>query len=166
MIDFGANVAAPFFDWAEVSGVDYYLGRGETLTFFVPVTADAAATATGLAMIARIRETFPGARSVLIENEHGGRFENFDEANYQREKRTLMAGDEIETLTLANCAAPIWPRVAAQRLAFLLSAERQGLVDLGIDPLAAARSIPLLRSWLSGAMDSLRPYIEERFGEG
>lgn len=165
IIDFGANVSNAFFDWADLSGVDYYLGQGEALTFFVPVTADMAAARTGIGTLHRIHAIFPRARRVLVENEYSGRFTDFQDPEYDQQKAVLIANQEIDVITMPACRAQsVWPRVAAQRLARLARVDRNALVEMGIDPLKASRSLPLISGWITDFIERLKPIVHQSFG--
>jgi len=164
IIDFGANVSNAFFDWADLSGVDYYLGQGDNLTFFVPVTADMAAARTGIGTLHRINAIFPRARRVLVENEYSGRFVDFQDPEYDQQKSVLVTNQEIEVVTMPACRAQnVWPRVAGQRLARLARVDRNALVEMGIDPLKASRSLPLISGWITDFIERLKPVVQQSF---
>ncbi len=163
LYDFGGNISQWFFNWAEVSGFDYYVGDGERLTFMVPVTVDLASLSTGMATLERIATIAPKAKRVLVENGTSGPFSQLEDSNYARRKAEMMEREGVQVISMAPCTAPAWARLTGHRLDQVAQMTREDLVKLGMTPPVASRSLIIIHEWLRNMRQSLAPYIVDAF---
>ena len=98
LYDFGGNISQWFFNWAEVSGFDYYVGDGERLTFMVPVTVDLASLSTGMATLERVATIAPKAKRVLVENGFSGPFSQLEDSQYARRKAEMVEREGVQVI--------------------------------------------------------------------
>ncbi len=163
LYDFGGNISQWFFNWAEVSGFDYYVGEGERLTFMVPVTVDLASLSTGMATLERIAAIAPKAKRILVENGTSGPFSQLEDSNYARRKAEMVEREGLHVIAMAPCTAPAWARLTGHRLDQVAKMTREDLVKLGMTPPVASRSLIIIHEWLRGMRQALAPYIVEAF---
>ncbi len=163
LFDFGGNISQWFFNWAEVSGFDYYVGDGERLTFMVPVTVDLASLSTGMATLERIATIAPKAKRVLVENGTSGPFSQLEDSNYARRKAEMMEREGLQVISMAPCTAPAWARLTGHRLDQVAQMTREDLVKLGMTPPVASRSLIIIHEWLRNMRQALAPYIIDAF---
>jgi len=161
LFDFGGNISQWFFNWAEVSGFDYYVGEGERLTFMVPVTVDLASLQTGMSTLDRIAVIAPKAKRVLVENGISGPFSQLEESQYGRRKAELVEREGVEVISMPSCSAPAWARLTGHRLDQVAKMTREDLVKLGMTPPVASRSLIIIHEWLRGLRISLSPFVHE-----
>ena len=161
LYDFGGNISQWFFNWAEVSGFDYYVGEGERLTFMVPVTVDLASLSTGMATLDRIAAIAPRARRVLVENGVSGPFSQLEDSQYGRRKAELMEREGVEVISMPPCTAPAWARLTGHRIDQVAQMTREDLAKLGMTPPVASRSLIIIHEWLRGMRNALSPYVVE-----
>lgn len=161
LYDFGGNISQWFFNWAEVSGFDYYVGEGERLTFMVPVTVDLASLSTGMATLDRIAAIAPKARRVLVENGVSGPFGQLEDSQYGRRKAELVEREGVEVISMPPCAAPAWARLTGHRIDEVARMTREDLAKLGMTPPVASRSLIIIHEWLRGMRNALAPYVTE-----
>lgn len=161
LFDFGGNISQWFFNWAEVSGFDYYVGEGERLTFMVPVTVDLASLQTGMATLDRVAVIAPKAKRVLVENGISGPFSQLDESQYGRRKAELIEREGVQVVSMPQCTAPAWARLTGHRLDQVAKMTREDLVKLGMTPPVASRSLIIIHEWLRGMRVSLSPFVHE-----
>ena len=163
LFDFGGNISQWFFNWAEVSGFDYYVGDGERLTFMVPVTVDLASLSTGMATLERIATIAPKAKRVLVENGTSGPFSQLEDSNYARRKAEMVEREGVQVISMAPCTAPAWARLTGHRLDQVAQMTREDLVKLGMTPPVASRSLIIIHEWLRNMRQALAPYIVDAF---
>ncbi len=163
LYDFGGNISQWFFNWAEVSGFDYYVGDGERLTFMVPVTVDLASLQTGMATLERIATIAPKAKRVLVENGFSGPFSQLEESQYARRKAEMMEREGLHVIEMQPCTAPAWARLTGHRLDQVAAMTREDLVKLGMTPPVASRSLIIIHEWLRNLRQTLAPYIVDAF---
>lgn len=163
LYDFGGNISQWFFNWAEVSGFDYYVGEGERLTFMVPVTVDLASLSTGMATLERIATIAPKAKRVLVENGTSGPFSQLEDSNYARRKAEMMEREGVQVISMAPCTAPAWARLTGHRLDQVAQMTREDLVKLGMTPPVASRSLIIIHEWLRNMRQALAPYVVDMF---
>jgi len=163
LYDFGGNISQWFFNWAEVSGFDYYVGDGERLTFMVPVTVDLASLSTGMATLERIATIAPKAKRVLVENGASGPFSQLEDSNYARRKAEMVEREGVQVISMPPCAAPAWARLTGHRLDQVAQMTREDLVKLGMTPPVASRSLIIIHEWLRNMRQALAPYIVDAF---
>lgn len=163
LFDFGGNISQWFFNWAEVSGFDYYVGQGERLTFMVPVTVDLASLSTGMATLDRIAVIAPKAKRVLVENGVSGPFTQLEESQYGRRKAEMVEREGVEVIQMPPCTAPAWARLTGHRLDQVAQMTREDLVKLGMTPPVASRSLIIIHEWLRLMRTSLSPYLHDAF---
>jgi len=163
LYDFGGNISQWFFNWAEVSGFDYYVGDGERLTFMVPVTVDLASLSTGMATLERIATIAPKAKRVLVENGTSGPFSQLEDSNYARRKAEMVEREGVQVISMAPCTAPAWARLTGHRLDQVAQMTREDLVKLGMTPPVASRSLIIIHEWLRNMRQALAPYIVDAF---
>jgi hypothetical protein len=163
LFDFGGNISQWFFNWAEVSGFDYYIGQGERLTFMVPVTVDLASLQTGMATLDRIAVIAPKAKRVLVENGISGPFTQLDESQYGRRKAEMVEREGVEVISMPSCSAPAWARLTGHRLDQVAQMTREDLVKLGMTPPVASRSLIIIHDWLRMMRTALSPYLHDAF---
>jgi len=161
LFDFGGNISQWFFNWAEVSGFDYYVGEGERLTFMVPVTVDLASLQTGMSTLDRIAVIAPKAKRVLVENGISGPFSQLEESQYGRRRAELVEREGVEVISMPSCSAPAWARLTGHRLDQVAKMTREDLVKLGMTPPVASRSLIIIHEWLRGLRVSLSPFVHE-----
>lgn len=161
LYDFGGNISQWFFNWAEVSGFDYYVGEGERLTFMVPVTVDLASLSTGMATLDRIAAIAPRARRVLVENGVSGPFSQLEDSQYGRRKAELVEREGVEVISMPPCTAPAWARLTGHRIDQVAQMTREDLAKLGMTPPVASRSLIIIHEWLRGMRNALSPYVVE-----
>lgn len=159
LYDFGGNISQWFFNWAEVSGFDYYVGEGERLTFMVPVTVDLASLSTGMATLDRIAAIAPRARRVLVENGVSGPFGQLEDSQYGRRKAELVEREGVEVISMPPCTAPAWARLTGHRIDQVAQMTREDLAKLGMTPPVASRSLIIIHEWLRGMRNALSPYV-------
>lgn len=159
LFDFGGNISQWFFNWAEVSGFDYYVGEGERLTFMVPVTVDLASLQTGMATLDRIAVIAPKAKRVLVENGISGPFSQLEESQYGRRKAELVEREGVEVISMPSCTAPAWARLTGHRLDQVAKMTREDLVKLGMTPPVASRSLIIIHEWLRNMRAALSPFV-------
>jgi hypothetical protein len=159
LFDFGGNISQWFFNWAEVSGFDYYVGEGERLTFMVPVTVDLASLSTGMATLDRITAIAPKARRVLVENGVSGPFSQLEDSQYARRKAELVEREGVEVISMPPCTAPAWARLTGHRIDQVAQMTREDLAKLGMTPPVASRSLIIIHEWLRGMRNALAPYV-------
>lgn len=159
LYDFGGNISQWFFNWAEVSGFDYYVGEGERLTFMVPVTVDLASLSTGMATLDRIAAIAPRARRVLVENGVSGPFSQLEDSQYGRRKAELVEREGVEVISMPPCTAPAWARLTGHRIDQVAQMTREDLAKLGMTPPVASRSLIIIHEWLRGMRNALSPYV-------
>ncbi|HYD64705.1 hypothetical protein [Azospirillum sp.] len=163
LFDFGGNISQWFFNWAEVSGFDYYVGDGERLTFMVPVTVDLASLSTGMATLERIATIAPKAKRVLVENGVSGPFTQIEDSNYARRKAEMVEREGLNVISMPPCTAPAWARLTGHRLDQVAQMTREDLVKLGMTPPVASRSLIIIHEWLRGMRQALAPYLVDAF---
>lgn len=159
LYDFGGNISQWFFNWAEVSGFDYYVGEGERLTFMVPVTVDLASLSTGMATLDRVAAIAPRARRVLVENGVSGPFSQLEDSQYGRRKAELVEREGVEVISMPPCTAPAWARLTGHRIDQVAQMTREDLAKLGMTPPVASRSLIIIHEWLRGMRNALSPYV-------
>lgn len=163
LFDFGGNISQWFFNWAEVSGFDYYVGEGERLTFMVPVTVDLASLQTGMATLERIATIAPKARRVLVENGISGPFSQLEDSNYGRRKTELMEREGVHVIAMPPCTAPAWAKLTGHRIDQVAVMTREDLAKLGMTPPVASRSLIVIHEWLRTMRQALAPYLHDAF---
>lgn len=163
LYDFGGNISQWFFNWAEVSGFDYYVGDGERLTFMVPVTVDLASLSTGMATLERIATIAPKAKRVLVENGVSGPFSQLEDSQYARRKAEMVEREGVHVISMSPCTAPAWARLTGHRLDQVASMTREDLVKLGMTPPVASRSLIIIHEWLRNMRQALSPYLHDAF---
>jgi hypothetical protein len=163
LYDFGGNISQWFFNWAEVSGFDYYVGEGERLTFMVPVTVDLASLSTGMTTLERIAAIAPKAKRVLVENGNAGPFSQLDDSQYAKRKAEMVEREGLQVISMPPCSAPAWARLTGHRLDQVATMTREDLVKLGMTPPVASRSLIVIHEWLRGMRQSLSPYLHDAF---
>ncbi len=163
LYDFGGNISQWFFNWAEVSGFDYYVGDGERLTFMVPVTVDLASLSTGMATLERVASIAPKAKRVLVENGFSGPFSQLEDSQYARRKAEMVEREGVHVISMNPCTAPAWARLTGHRLDQVATMTREDLVKLGMTPPVASRSLIIIHEWLRGMRLSLAPYLHDAF---
>ncbi len=161
LFDFGGNISQWFFNWAEVSGFDYYVGEGERLTFMVPVTVDLASLSTGMTTLERIATIAPKAKRVLVENGNAGPFSQLEDSQYAKRKAEMMEKEGLQVISMPPCSAPAWARLTGHRLDQVAAMTREDLVKLGMTPPVASRSLIVIHEWLRGMRQSLSPYLHD-----
>nr|WP_211114237.1 hypothetical protein [Azospirillum rugosum] len=165
LFDFGGNISQWFFNWAEVSGFDYYVGEGERLTFMVPVTVDLASLSTGMNTLERIATIAPKAKRVLVENGFSGPFSQLEDSQYARRKAEMVEREGVEVISMAPCTAPAWARLTGHRIDQVAQMTREDLVKLGMTPPVASRSLIIIHEWLRTMRQSLSPYLRDAFNQ-
>lgn len=165
LYDFGGNISQWFFNWAEVSGFDYYVGEGERLTFMVPVTVDLASLSTGMNTLERIATIAPKAKRVLVENGFSGPFSQLDDSQYARRKAEMVEREGVEVISMAPCTAPAWARLTGHRIDEVAQMTREDLVKLGMTPPVASRSLIIIHEWLRTMRQALSPYLRDAFNQ-
>jgi len=165
LYDFGGNISQWFFNWAEVSGFDYYVGDGERLTFMVPVTVDLASVSTGMNTLERIATIAPKAKRVLVENGFSGPFSQLEDSQYARRKAELVEREGVEVISMAPCTAPAWARLTGHRIDEVAQMTREDLVKLGMTPPVASRSLIIIHEWLRNMRQALSPYLRDAFNQ-
>ncbi|MFC5354067.1 hypothetical protein [Azospirillum himalayense] len=165
LFDFGGNISQWFFNWAEVSGFDYYVGEGERLTFMVPVTVDLASLSTGMNTLERIATIAPKAKRVLVENGFSGPFSQLDDSQYARRKAEMVEREGVEVISMAPCTAPAWARLTGHRIDEVAQMTREDLVKLGMTPPVASRSLIIIHEWLRTMRQALSPYLRDAFNQ-
>ncbi|MCW2245945.1 hypothetical protein M2352_001536 [Azospirillum fermentarium] len=163
LFDFGGNISQWFFNWAEVSGFDYYVGEGERLTFMIPVTVDLASLSTGMATLDRIAAIAPKAKRVIVENAFSGPFTQLEDSQYARRKAELQEREGVDFISMPPCTAPAWARLTGHRLDQVAQMTREDLVKLGMTPPVASRSLIIIHDWLRTMRQSLAPYLIDAF---
>ncbi|CAK0746059.1 hypothetical protein CCP2SC5_130012 [Azospirillaceae bacterium] len=163
LYDFGGNISQWFFNWAEVSGFDYYVGDGSRLTFMVPVTVDLASLQTGMATLERVAAIAPNAKRVLVENGFSGPFSQLEESHYARRKAEMVERENVTVISMSPCTAPAWARLTGHRLEQVANMTREDLVRLGMSPPVASRSLIVIHEWLRNMRQSLSPYLIDAF---
>lgn len=163
LYDFGGNISQWFFNWAEVSGFDYYVGEGERLTFMVPVTVDLASLSTGMTTLERVATIAPKAKRVLVENGFSGPFSQLEDSQYARRKAEMVEREGLQVISMSPCAAPAWARLTGHRLDQVATMTREDLVKLGMTPPVASRSLIIIHEWLRNMRQSLSPYLHDAF---
>lgn len=163
LYDFGGNISQWFFNWAEVSGFDYYVGSGERLTFMVPVSVDLASLQTGMATIDRIAAIAPKAKRVIVENGVSGPFGQLDDSEYGRRKAELQEREGVHVISMPACTAPAWARLTGHRIDQVAAMTREDLVKLGMTPPVASRSLIVIHDWLRTMRQTLAPYLVDAF---
>ncbi|HYD29363.1 MAG TPA: hypothetical protein VEB64_00675 [Azospirillaceae bacterium] len=166
LYDFGGNISQWFFNWAEVSGFDYYVGDGSRLVFMVPVTVDLASLQTGMATLERIAAIAPGARRVLVENGVSGSFAQLEDSHYAKRKAEMVERENLSVIQMPPCTAPAWARLTGHRLDEVAAMGREDLIRLGMTPPVAARSLIVIQDWLRTIRQALLPYLQEAFRPG
>lgn len=161
LYDFGGNISQWFFNWAEVSGFDYYVGDGERLTFMVPVTVDLASLSTGMATLERVATIAPKAKRVLVENGFSGPFSQLEDSQYARRKAEMVEREGVQVISMNPCTAPAWARLTGHRLDQVATMTREDLVKLGMTPPVASRSLIIIHEWLRTMRQSLSPYLHD-----
>jgi len=161
LYDFGGNISQWFFNWAEVSGFDYYVGDGERLTFMVPVTVDLASLSTGMATLERVASIAPKAKRVLVENGFSGPFSQLEDSQYARRKAEMVEREGLHVISMNPCSAPAWARLTGHRLDQVATMTREDLVKLGMTPPVASRSLIVIHEWLRTMRQSLSPYLHD-----
>jgi hypothetical protein len=161
LYDFGGNISQWFFNWAEVSGFDYYVGDGERLTFMVPVTVDLASLSTGMATLERVAAIAPKAKRVLVENGFSGPFSQLEDSQYARRKAEMVEREGVHVISMNPCSAPAWARLTGHRLDQVATMTREDLVKLGMTPPVASRSLIVIHEWLRTMRQSLSPYLHD-----
>lgn len=161
LYDFGGNISQWFFNWAEVSGFDYYVGDGERLTFMVPVTVDLASLSTGMATLERVATIAPKAKRVLVENGFSGPFSQLEDSQYARRKAEMVEREGLHVISMNPCSAPAWARLTGHRLDQVATMTREDLVKLGMTPPVASRSLIVIHEWLRTMRQSLSPYLHD-----
>ncbi len=165
LFDFGGNISQWFFNWAEVSGFDYYVGEGERLTFMVPVTVDLASLSTGMNTLERIATIAPKAKRVLVENGFSGPFSQLEDSQYARRKAEMVEREGVEVISMAPCTAPAWARLTGHRIDQVAQMTREDLVKLGMTPPVASRSLIIIHEWLRTMRQALSPYLRDAFNQ-
>lgn len=163
LFDFGGNISQWFFNWAEVSGFDYYVGNGERLTFMVPITVDLASLQTGMATLDRIAVIAPKAKRVLVENGVSGPFSQLDDSEYGRRKAEMQEREGLHVISMPPCTAPAWARLTGHRIDQVAAMTREDLVKLGMTPPVASRSLIVIHEWLRTMRQTLQPYLVDAF---
>ncbi len=163
LFDFGGNISQWFFNWAEVSGFDYYVGEGERLTFMIPVTVDLASLSTGMATLDRIAAIAPKAKRVIVENAFSGPFTQLEDSQYARRKAELQEREGVDFISMPPCTAPAWARLTGHRLDQVAQMTREDLVKLGMTPPVASRSLIIIHDWLRTMRQALAPYLIDAF---
>lgn len=163
LFDFGGNISQWFFNWAEVSGFDYYVGAGERLTFMVPITVDLASLQTGMATLERIATIAPKAKRVLVENGVSGPFSQLDDSEYGRRKAEMQEREGLHVISMPPCTAPAWARLTGHRIDQVAAMTREDLVKLGMTPPVASRSLIVIHEWLRTMRQTLAPYLTDAF---
>ncbi len=163
LFDFGGNISQWFFNWAEVSGFDYYVGDGERLTFMVPVTVDLASLSTGMATLERVATIAPKAKRVLVENGFSGPFTQLEDSQYARRKAEMVEREGVQVISMPPCTAPAWARLTGHRLDQVAQMTREDLVKLGMTPPVASRSLIIIHEWLRSMRQALSPYLHDAF---
>jgi len=163
LYDFGGNISQWFFNWAEVSGFDYYVGDGERLTFMVPVTVDLASLSTGMTTLERVATIAPKAKRVLVENGFSGPFSQLEDSQYARRKAEMVEREGLQVISMSPCAAPAWARLTGHRLDQVATMTREDLVKLGMTPPVASRSLIIIHEWLRNMRQALSPYLHDAF---
>ncbi len=163
LYDFGGNISQWFFNWAEVSGFDYYVGDGERLTFMVPVTVDLASLSTGMATLERVAAIAPKAKRVLVENGSSGPFSQLEDSQYARRKAEMVEREGVHVIAMPPCTAPAWARLTGHRLDQVATMTREDLVKLGMTPPVASRSLIVIHEWLRNMRLALSPYLHDAF---
>lgn len=163
LYDFGGNISQWFFNWAEVSGFDYYVGEGERLTFMVPVTVDLASLSTGMTTLERVATIAPKAKRVLVENGFSGPFSQLEDSQYARRKAEMVEREGLQVISMQPCTAPAWARLTGHRLDQVATMTREDLVKLGMTPPVASRSLIIIHEWLRNMRQSLSPYLHDAF---
>lgn len=166
LYDFGGNLSQWFFDWAEVSGFDYYVGDGERLTFMVPVTVDLASLSTGMTTLERIATIAPKAKRVLVENGVSGPFSQLEDSQYARRKAEMVEREGLNVISMPPCTAPAWARLTGHRLDEVANMTREDLVKLGMTPPVASRSLIVIHEWLRSMRLALSPYLHDALRPG
>lgn len=166
LYDFGGNISQWFFNWAEVSGFDYYVGDGSRLTFMVPVTVDLASLQTGMATLERVIAIAPGAKRVLVENGVSGSFSQLEDSHYAKRKAEMVEREGLTVISMPPCTAPAWARLTGHRLDEVAAMGREDLIRLGMTPPVAARSLIVIQDWLRTLRQSLLPYLHDAFRPG
>lgn len=161
LYDFGGNISQWFFNWAEVSGFDYYVGEGERLTFMVPVTVDLASLSTGMATLERVANIAPKAKRVLVENGFSGPFSQLEDSQYARRKAEMVEREGLQVISMNPCSAPAWARLTGHRLDHVANMTREDLVKLGMTPPVASRSLIVIHEWLRTMRQALSPYLHD-----
>lgn len=165
LFDFGGNISQWFFNWAEVSGFDYYVNEGERLTFMVPVTVDLASLSTGMATLERVASIAPKAKRVLVENGFSGPFSQLEDSQYARRKAEMVEREGLHVISMPPCAAPAWARLTGHRLDQVALMTREDLVKLGMTPPVASRSLIIIHEWLRNMRQALSPYLRDAFNQ-
>ncbi len=163
LFDFGGNISQWFFNWAEVSGLDYYVGDGSRLTFMVPVTVDLASLQTGMATLERVAVIAPGAKRVLVENGCSGPFSQLEESHYAKRKAEMVERENVTVIGMPACTAPAWARLTGHRLDQVVAMTRDDLVKLGMSPPVASRSLIVIHEWLRSMNMALTPFLTDMF---
>ncbi|MBK1841809.1 hypothetical protein JHL17_30880 [Azospirillum sp. YIM B02556] len=163
LYDFGGNISQWFFNWAEVSGFDYYVGEGERLTFMVPVTVDLASLSTGMTTLERVATIAPKAKRVLVENGFSGPFSQLEDSQYARRKAEMVEREGLQVISMQPCTAPAWARLTGHRLDQVATMTREDLVKLGMTPPVASRSLIIIHEWLRNMRQALSPYLHDAF---
>nr|WP_246512872.1 hypothetical protein [Azospirillum picis] len=163
LYDFGGNISQWFFNWAEVSGFDYYVGDGERLTFMVPVTVDLASLSTGMTTLERVATIAPKAKRVLVENGFSGPFSQLEDSQYARRKAEMVEREGLQVISMPPCTAPAWARLTGHRLDQVATMTREDLVKLGMTPPVASRSLIIIHEWLRNMRLALSPYLHDAF---
>ncbi|MEI8395273.1 MAG: hypothetical protein WCF85_11090 [Rhodospirillaceae bacterium] len=163
LFDFGGNISQWFFNWAEVSGFDYYVGDGSRLIFMVPVTVDLASLQTGMATLERIAAIAPGAKRILVENGASGSFSQLEESYYAKRKAEMVERENVTVISMPACTAPAWARLTGHRLDQVATMTREDLVKLGMSPPVASRSLIVIHDWLRTMRQALLPHLVDVF---
>ncbi len=163
LFDFGGNISQWFFNWAEVSGFDYYVGDGSRLIFMVPVTVDLASLQTGMATLERIATIAPNAKRIIVENGFSGSFTQLEESHYAQRKAEMIERENVAVVTMPACTAPAWARLTGHRIDQVAQMTREDLVRLGVSPPVASRSLIVIHEWLRTIRQQLLPYLVDVF---
>ena len=143
IVDLGANIDAPVFDWARTS--DFAVDLEECkVDILVPVVAEPKGISRGTAMLEAAADVFPSARRTLVKNMQR------PWAAHERDFETMSALAH-RTATMPACLSTIlWPQLIARSItpgrAVELGWQEVGRV-FDLEPFVARRELKMVSDW-------------------
>lgn len=164
IVDIGANVSGPIWEWAVSRQVAKVLrSRNAPLPkLVVPMRAEAQAVEGALDLLERsiaLQDIFPFADRILVLNEAGGDFGNYGSSSDFQRLQALKEQSGLKIARMRVCASEVWPIMEREYRPILdlaMMSPEQYETEFHMDAFSASGAHHDLVSWLSETLEEFR----------